>query len=661
MMARILNDTLGEMLLNQPLDSQEMPGTDEELPSPEKLKFKVLVKAKNVAATDGQRPITQKRSTDGLVAAAQQIHGTTVVPTMVLEPPTSATDTTSTTDSEMDSRLASAKQLVRRVTRRSHGGEAALSGPSSYRSGNASDGLDVISSTRGGGQGSASRTSKQTKKMMSTALASLLIYTIGVKCRGFNKKETYATQHMVSLSEKTALKMIRDATSNEALIKHNRCHLTRIYPSMMSFARLHASRNFVPLDMWAAGCQLVALNWQTTDLGFELNQAMFSRNGRCGYVLKPAALRTKEHGKTLAGKAVRFRLDLSVISAQQLPKKSKSAPGKDRDKQSHNDNREPIDPFVVVSLLAPSCWGKQPLGLLQKASLSGQDGVAAASVAQGQEIGVREKDERRGSDPSSLAEATERTRQGDAVVCPDTTTSIQQATETAKLNSAFSAKQTNLAPTHLLRTPTVKGNGFSPEWHTDMSVLIDVPAGASNELVALIEASKASDCGDGLTHAELERLSRGLLDLCFIRFEVFDDDLDDHPAGEKSATNTAAALNARLTPSGTSSTNIVESMSLLSLDSSTAGSNSFPAENKSSSGEGRSRAGSESSSASSTASIDAESVAAYSVSVGALQKGYRHLPLYDHQLSQYLFSTLFVRSRLRLVGLVDAVGRGKHG
>ncbi len=206
----------------------------------------------------------------------------------MLEPSTSATDTTTTTDSEIESRLASAKQLVRRVTRR---GQRAGADPGRERSRDATDALDA-----------ASRSSKASKKMMSTALASLLVYTIGVKCRGFNKKESYATQHMVSLSEKTALKTIRDPISNEALIKHNRTHLTRVYPSMMSFARLHASRNFIPLDMWATGCQLVALNWQTTDLGFELNQAMFSRNGRCGYVLKPAALRLKEAGKKFAAK-----------------------------------------------------------------------------------------------------------------------------------------------------------------------------------------------------------------------------------------------------------------------------------------------------------------------------------------------------------------------
>jgi phosphatidylinositol phospholipase C delta len=38
-----------------------------------------------------------------------------------------------------------------------------------------------------------------------------------------------------------------------------------------------------------------------------------------------------------------------------------------------------------------------------------------------------------------------------------------------------------------------------------------------------------------------------------------------------------------------------------------------------------------------------EPLAVYCASMGSLQFGYRHLPLHDSQLSQYLFSTLFVK------------------
>lgn len=663
-MARILRETLGEMLLSQPLGSQALPNADDELPSPEALKFKVLVKAKNVSVADEQRKANDKKH-----EVIQQKDGTSVVQAITLEHSTSATDTTTTTDSEIESRLSSAKQLVRRVTRRSHRSDATSATAARDRNGDASDLLDGQREA----QRSATRGSKQAKKMMSTALASLLIYTVGVKCRGFNKKETYATQHMVSLSEKTALKMIRDSISNEALIKHNRTHLTRVYPSMMSFARLHASRNFVPLDMWATGCQLVALNWQTVDLGFELNQAMFSRNGRCGYVLKPAALRLKEQGKSLAGKLVRFSLDLKIVSAQQLPKKSKAGVGKDKDKAASQDNREPIDPFVVVELLTPGCWGKQPKGLLRKSTkrsaslpVPTQEQKKTTMAADGASLGSVEvasaQEHSRECQPSAMSVkasaastplAPEQEKADPIDMTMDAQAARQDSQDSMTCKPISRSKTGPLIPTSLLRTPTVKGNGFSPEWHTEMSVLIDIPASANPEFIALFEGSKTTS-----SHAELERFSRGLLDLCFVRFEIFDDDLEGETKGSGSnSVDTKATLASNKSPS------LTESLSRVSLDSNSAltaskDSNAQTHINNDTPASGRARSDSASSATSSASSlassIDAESVAAFSVSVGALQQGYRHLPLYDHQLSQFLFSTLFVHSKLRMVGIVDA-------
>ena len=40
---------------------------------------------------------------------------------------------------------------------------------------------------------------------------------------------------------------------------------------------------------------------------------------------------------------------------------------------------------------------------------------------------------------------------------------------------------------------------------------------------------------------------------------------------------------------------------------------------------------------------DNEPLAVYCMSLGSLNLGYRHLPLHDAQLPQYLFSMLFVK------------------
>ena len=89
------------------------------------------------------------------------------------------------------------------------------------------------------------------------ALIALLVYTVGVKCRGINKKEEYAPEHVFSLSENIANKMLRFNMWD--LVKHTKTHVVRTYPKGL---RLN-STNYEPHRFWAAGAQLVAINWQT--------------------------------------------------------------------------------------------------------------------------------------------------------------------------------------------------------------------------------------------------------------------------------------------------------------------------------------------------------------------------------------------------------------
>jgi phosphatidylinositol phospholipase C delta len=99
--------------------------------------------------------------------------------------------------------------------------------------------------------------SPRIKSRISPALLGLLVYTVGVKCRGINKKEEYAPEHMFSLSENAANKMLRFNMWD--MIKHTKSHLVRIYPKGTRVS----STNYEPHKFWASGAQLVALNWQT--------------------------------------------------------------------------------------------------------------------------------------------------------------------------------------------------------------------------------------------------------------------------------------------------------------------------------------------------------------------------------------------------------------
>lgn len=107
---------------------------------------------------------------------------------------------------------------------------------------------------RGSDSGSAE---KPPKAKISFRLASLLVYTVGVKCHGIDSQVEYAPEHIFSLSENSANRLLK--ASIQDLVKHNHTHLVRIYPKGMRVD----STNYEPHRYWAAGCQVVAINWQT--------------------------------------------------------------------------------------------------------------------------------------------------------------------------------------------------------------------------------------------------------------------------------------------------------------------------------------------------------------------------------------------------------------
>ena len=91
---------------------------------------------------------------------------------------------------------------------------------------------------------------------------------------------------MSSYKEAVSTKYINDGKAAE-WATHNTAHFSRVYPAG---SRLNSS-NYEPHKFWDAGVQMAALNYQTFDLGYMLNLAMFEANGGCGYVLKPQYLR----------------------------------------------------------------------------------------------------------------------------------------------------------------------------------------------------------------------------------------------------------------------------------------------------------------------------------------------------------------------------------
>ncbi|KAM4690404.1 1-phosphatidylinositol 4,5-bisphosphate phosphodiesterase beta-2 [Rhinophrynus dorsalis] len=65
-------------------------------------------------------------------------------------------------------------------------------------------------------------------------------------------------------------------------VEYNKRQMSRIYPKG---TRMDSS-NYMPQMFWNAGCQMVALNFQTMDLPMQQNMAIFEFNGCSGYLLK---------------------------------------------------------------------------------------------------------------------------------------------------------------------------------------------------------------------------------------------------------------------------------------------------------------------------------------------------------------------------------------
>uniref|UniRef100_A0A3B4FGR5 Phosphoinositide phospholipase C n=1 Tax=Pundamilia nyererei TaxID=303518 RepID=A0A3B4FGR5_9CICH len=103
-------------------------------------------------------------------------------------------------------------------------------------------------------------------------------------------------------------------------LQYNRKALSRIYPK----GQRVESSNYDPYPMWALGCHMVALNFQTADKYMQLNNALFSLNGQTGYVLQPEFMRMDSYDPHQDKKEVKYKIVVKVIGARHLPKPGRS-------------------------------------------------------------------------------------------------------------------------------------------------------------------------------------------------------------------------------------------------------------------------------------------------------------------------------------------------
>ncbi|XP_070829464.1 1-phosphatidylinositol 4,5-bisphosphate phosphodiesterase delta-1-like [Chaetodon trifascialis] len=166
--------------------------------------------------------------------------------------------------------------------------------------------------------------SKKKKKLkLAKELSDMVIYCKSVHFNGFeDARNNLSFYEMSSFKEGKAVKLAEGSAN--PYVRHNVDKLSRIYPA----GSRADSSNYNPVPLWNAGCQIVALNFQTTCPDMDLNQGRFLINGKSGYILKPSYMRDRDtefdpiiltRGDWLKHKT----LHVMVISAQQLPKVNK--------------------------------------------------------------------------------------------------------------------------------------------------------------------------------------------------------------------------------------------------------------------------------------------------------------------------------------------------
>lgn len=319
MMAEIIKETCGSKLVTQPLDSSV-----EQLPSPSQLMNRILIKVKKPRLSDDN--VTSEPGTGRI--RGNSLNSPFVRPQQL--------DNTLVTAGLLPS--GSYSQPSSMINRSPHlrGGRERFENGASSPSDTESNSDDVALAND-------SRSNNKTSNIV-RVLGELGVYSAGIKFSSFDHPESKTYNHIFSFMENTFDKNSKTTEDKRAIQRHNMRHMMRVYPNGWRVA----STNFDPLKYWRRGVQMVALNWQTYDLGMQINDAMFASGiDQSGYVLKSSELREIKLITTVpeeAGighikrerKAVNFSIDL--ISAQQLMR-----PSNLKDSQT-------INPYVEVEV-----------------------------------------------------------------------------------------------------------------------------------------------------------------------------------------------------------------------------------------------------------------------------------------------------------------------
>ncbi|XP_035723620.1 1-phosphatidylinositol 4,5-bisphosphate phosphodiesterase classes I and II-like isoform X2 [Vespa mandarinia] len=331
--AQYCRELFGEMLLDAPLDSHKLePG--QELPPPALLKRKIIIKNKkkhhhhhhkkhhkkpyalpldgeetpqetdengivNLAAEGENGPppdiIPENEVVDGVVNnGEQQIRNGDVSHAPMLQQRQNSRDSTQEDDDDEDeSSTEEDESNVEDIK---------------FRMGDKVTATDKVATS-----------AKETEA--GAEISALVNYVQPVHFNSFESAEKKNRMYeMSSFDEKQATTLLKERPLE--FVNYNKHQLSRVYPAGTRFD----SSNFMPQVFWNAGCQLVALNYQTLDLAMQLNLGIFEYNQRSGYILKPEFMRRKDRrldpfAESTVDGIIAGTVHIHVISAQFLTDK----------------------------------------------------------------------------------------------------------------------------------------------------------------------------------------------------------------------------------------------------------------------------------------------------------------------------------------------------
>ncbi|XP_075043763.1 1-phosphatidylinositol 4,5-bisphosphate phosphodiesterase beta-3 [Mixophyes fleayi] len=300
-MAEYCRNIFGDALLIEPLEKYPLqPGVA--LPSPQELMGRILVKNKKRHRGGGKGSVKRRVSEQpsNTYSDSSSVSESPAVGTLISDS-ADVSLTLSNGDEKIEERIPKCTEPRKSIDRDAYSEEEEDEEPSDPKK---SD------------EGTASSEVSATEEM-----SNLVNYVEPVKFKSFdlaNKRNKY--YEMSSFVETKALEQL--TKSPMEFVEYNKKQLSRIYPKG---TRVDSS-NYMPQVFWNAGCQMVALNFQTLDLAMQLNMGIFEYNRRSGYLLKPEFMRRTDKPfdpftENLVDGIVANTVKIKIISGQFLSDK----------------------------------------------------------------------------------------------------------------------------------------------------------------------------------------------------------------------------------------------------------------------------------------------------------------------------------------------------